>query len=477
MSVLLFVGVVVAFLPALANGFVWDDINVIVQGEKLREWSGAAEAFRRPATWSADLPIGAFGTYRPLSLASFVLDRKVHGHAPWGFHLTSVLLHGAAALLVFRVLLVLAGSLAAAAVVTLATALHPSTLESVVWVNGRSDVLALLFGAAALLVALTGKDRLASTAGLASLLLLAMLSKETGAVFVPFALLAARRSKTTRAALIAAGAAVTSYAALRWFALGGSTVPGGGAWLAAAFGFPSLLARALQAALVPTEIAPVTVARWLAEIGLAERLSHFALLIALACVAAHAWKRQPLTTLGLTFFAATLLPGAFVVVHPWPGLNRWLYLGLPALGLAVFAGLPTRARTVAVGVIAPALMLALTQRGIPVWQNEGSLFARAIEESPNDPFGYQALGAAMVRIGRHDAAATLFEEAIKRGGEPSDTWAYWAFTSAKLGRCAQAAARYQKVQSTLVPPAAFRAALDECWKRAANARPAKLGEQ
>ena len=62
-----------------------------------------------------------------------------------GYHLTNVLLHAAAAILLFLVLRQMTGRLWAAAAVAAALPIHPLRAESVAWVTERKDVLSGVF--------------------------------------------------------------------------------------------------------------------------------------------------------------------------------------------------------------------------------------------------------------------------------------------------------------------------------------------
>ena len=96
--------------------------------------------------------------WHPLTWLSYMLDHDVYtwflqafpnqslivGMAG-GFHLTSVLLHVANAVLLFLVLLRLTKIRWASAVVAVIFALHPQHVESVAWVSERKDVLSGMF--------------------------------------------------------------------------------------------------------------------------------------------------------------------------------------------------------------------------------------------------------------------------------------------------------------------------------------------
>ncbi len=83
--------------------------------------------------------------WHPLTWLSLMLDAQWCGSAPWGYHLTNVLLHAAAAILLFLVLWRMTDDLWPAALAAAVFAVHPLRVESVVWVAERKDVLSGLF--------------------------------------------------------------------------------------------------------------------------------------------------------------------------------------------------------------------------------------------------------------------------------------------------------------------------------------------
>jgi len=98
-------------------------------------WEGFVWAFTsfHAANWS------------PLTWISHMADCQLFGlHAGW-HHLTSVLLHALAALLLFAALKRMTGARWPSAFVAFVFALHPLHVESVAWISERKDVLCALF--------------------------------------------------------------------------------------------------------------------------------------------------------------------------------------------------------------------------------------------------------------------------------------------------------------------------------------------
>ncbi len=90
--------------------------------------------------------------WHPLTWLSHMLDCQIYHRsdqpyqqAAWGHHLTSVLLHAAAAVLLFLALWRLTAALWPSALVAALFAVHPLRVESVAWASERKDVLSGLF--------------------------------------------------------------------------------------------------------------------------------------------------------------------------------------------------------------------------------------------------------------------------------------------------------------------------------------------
>jgi tetratricopeptide (TPR) repeat protein len=130
----------VAFIPAVRSGWIWDDDRYVTRNETLRDLDGLAKIWFSP---------GATPQYYPLVHTSFWIESRLWGLNPMAYHLVNVLLHACAALLLWRILsrLQVAGAWVAAAIF----ALHPVQVESVAWVTERKNVLSGVFYLAAAL--------------------------------------------------------------------------------------------------------------------------------------------------------------------------------------------------------------------------------------------------------------------------------------------------------------------------------------
>lgn len=133
--------------------------------------------------------------YRPVLLATFLLDMKLWGAETSFMHLVNVLLHVANVLLLFACARNVCGRLFPGAgwlplLAALLFAIHPVNTEAVNWIAGRSDLLACFFVLLAALLLLRGLATNRPLYAYLSMLPLApgFFAKETAVFFIPAAL-------------------------------------------------------------------------------------------------------------------------------------------------------------------------------------------------------------------------------------------------------------------------------------------------
>ena len=136
---LLLLAVMLVFGQALGFGFVnFDDSEYVYENPHVIHGLSAAEV-----AWA--FTTTHFTNWHPLTWLSYMLDFELYGLAPWGYHLTNILLHAATVILLFLVLRRMTGDFWPSAFVAAVFAIHPLRAESVAWVSERKDVLSGLF--------------------------------------------------------------------------------------------------------------------------------------------------------------------------------------------------------------------------------------------------------------------------------------------------------------------------------------------
>lgn len=172
----------VAYLPLLHAGFIWDDAGWVFQNPLLTSVHGLREIWMDP-----DKSL----QYYPLVFTAFWLEHHFWGFNPLGYHVVNILLQAADALILWRILRRLA--VPGAWLVAALFAIHPVQVETVAWVTEQKNLLSagFLFLAAAGWLRYAGVDDSASPPGkfrwylLASFAFLLALFSKTDACTLP----------------------------------------------------------------------------------------------------------------------------------------------------------------------------------------------------------------------------------------------------------------------------------------------------
>jgi len=397
----------------------------------------------------------------PLTLASYHLDRALHGPASprevrpeqgRGYHVTNLLLMLVAVGLVFALCLRVAGSPWAAALGAAVFAAHPASVETVAWITGRKELLVTLLCAAAALAWLRhlGDRRVTTALGFALLSLAALASKPSAVLLVPFALwtlwvrpdLPSRRSlreghvpapgpgRPSPAGWLALGAATLAAAALVLVSLGWQRAVHAVAeepWSGAPA--RSLYALGFHLRLL---VWPVNLRlRYLLEPGglSGYHLLGGAALVVLLTVVLHPRSRRRPVALGAALVLLGLLPS-----HVMP-LQRFVadtYLFLPLVGVAVLIassaasllgsappGHAARRRSLLLGtagVLLLPMLATLSWVQVGFWRDSETLWRRTLSLQPDDGLACRMLGEGQIERGDARAAITTNRACARRFG-------------------------------------------------------------
>jgi protein O-mannosyl-transferase len=483
----------VVFAPTLWAEFVYDARIQILTDPFLHN----------PANWFDVLTFRVLARdvldfNRPVHLASLMLDAAVWGRDPFGFHLTSILLHSLNVVLLWGVIRRLPaasgdGPAACAAsagrdlIATLAAllfAVHPLVSEAVCEPTFREDILAATSTLAALLFAMQAQPAAPRwrAAAVAICCLLAVASKESG-LAAPLVVAAFwwlfRRGEPRGfwAAAIGGGmAAATVFLAARFLLESSPSrifevkpeYPGG-SFLAALGILPRILALYTQLILLPINQC--------ADYGLVS-VWHLPLPVAMVLLAAivgllgrAAWRDRRIA-LGIALLVLPLLPVANLVPIYRAAADRYLYL--PLTGAACIAACLVdsawvrahdgRRQFALLGTLAAAVLLAATclerQR---VWSGSLALWDDTARRNPTSFTALQGLTGALREAGRLPEAERAAREAIRLSGErQGDAFVTLAFVLDDQGRTSDVEAtlaRALEIDPGLADPAARVAAL------------------
>ena len=130
------------YANSLDNPFHYDDIHSIVDNPHLRELGRIPSYFTDPTAFSHN-PDNAM--YRPLLLIGFALNYAFGGYDVFGYHLVSIVLHLACALLVGAISAQLCRNQQAGWFAAALFAIHPVHSEPVNYISSRSEIQAAFF--------------------------------------------------------------------------------------------------------------------------------------------------------------------------------------------------------------------------------------------------------------------------------------------------------------------------------------------
>ena len=188
-------------LPAIQGQLIWDDVYLARDNPFIKSPLLALETFRHYLFLDS-----LSGHYRPIQNLSYMFDYFFWNTDPAGFHLSNILLHVAAGLLLYRLLTHLfrkeagvwnsndlgserAGALAAF-IISGIWMVHPVHSAAIDYISGRADSLAFVFSAGAWLLVL--RARVAKTRWLKAILyplaalagVLALCSREIACIWM-----------------------------------------------------------------------------------------------------------------------------------------------------------------------------------------------------------------------------------------------------------------------------------------------------
>ena len=409
-------------------------------------------------TWA--FTSGESANWFPVTRLSHLLDAQLFGMRAGPHHISSVLFHGLAALLLFAFLRRATGVRWPSAFVAFLFAVHPLHVESVAWVAERKDLLCTLFWFLALLAYVRYTERPGAGRYLLVLLPFALgLMAKPMIVTLPFVLLLLdvwplRRppgiwEKIPFFALSAAGAIVTYVVQQHSGAVG----------VLAAFPFGQRVENAVVSYVVyiakmlwPTRLAafypyPSDIPLW--QAGLAA-----AALAGISILVLRSFRAYPYLAVGWLWYLGTLAPViGLVQVGAQARADRYMYVPMVGLSIMLAWGVADlvrrrpRARPAAAVLAAAACLCCavLAAAQVQHWRNSESLFEHALAVTGGNYVAHNNLGTALEEIpGRLPEAIAHYQSALRINPDSAEAHNNLGNAWAQLpGRLPEAIAQYE----------------------------------
>ncbi len=435
------------------NQWTYDDIPVVVQNPDAHSIGGFLEN-HRPG--------------RPMRELTYIPEYQLFGAKPAGYHIQQLSWHAANGMLLFLVLAGLGIEAPFALFGVLLFLLHPLQAESVANISHRKELLAGFFCLATLLaymkaVAAGGARRLWLLFLAALTFGAALLSNQTALSF-PLVLILydflwlrkeerilLRRPWLLFLALLAAGGIfVVLYRGLfsRHELL---TIYSKNGFIASESYLPLFMADLkafgfyLYKLLLPLNLAPEYVIhfyesplQWLAWLS-------FAVLIGVIALAVAVRERMPAITFGIAWFLVMYLPVANLLPVGYIVADRYMYLCLPGVGVAVAALLQKIGRSAVWWVAATVLLLlaGLTVVQNSCWRDEHTLWRHAARVNANSTWAQESAALSYYLTGELDEALIHAQLALALNRFNTMAYLTLAKIEEKRGELAEALRDYE----------------------------------
>lgn len=427
----------IAYYPTLQYGFVFDDVQQIVENPAIRSWSSVPQYF------TAHVGAGVFpwvkgSFYRPLFLLWLRFNYIFFQASPWGWHLTSLLAHLGAVWIFFILVRHWTRDGLVAGWAALLFAVHPIHIEPVAWISAVPEILFTIAGMASICTyfRFRQEERPRLLALSAVLYALALFSKETALVIWPVMFICQRwvegvapREELSRWRLrikeqLPFAAITAVYFIFRFFALNGMrgdvTHPLREVLCAA----PSITWFYLCKLALPVQLSQIYYDPELRSFS----SPHFFLpLVAVVFIAAGltywAFKSRNATLPAILFALSLVPPLVGVSVFPRHDLVHNRYVYLPSAGVCMLLALALRkAADPALQFLraktATAILVVLSLSALlPIWLQEKpyhdniALFAHSVELAPQSAMAWGLLGEEYMTLGINDAGILAFQRA------------------------------------------------------------------
>ncbi len=439
--------IVLVYANAIDGAFVFDDKLLLQDNPETHTFERLAGHFTGKEGYHETM--GRY--YRPLVALTFCLDNRIseiYGNEQYArvFHLTNIIIHVIATMLLLRILVLLCRSLKPALPAALLFAVHPVHTEAVTWISGRTDSLACVFYLAAGLcwIQFTRRGGRWRIGLLFLFFAAALLCKEMSVTF-PLAVvlydLTAGRDRAPpwpKRIPAYAGLAALTVLFLVWREIALSHV-GGRESLNYFFGKEWITTAATMLQTLPVYarlmVAPVDllyhyngVFPYLDSFLAGGALLGLGLLVVSGAAAIACVRRAPAVTFAICFFYLALLPVMNIVPTLSLMAERFAYIPSIALSILVAALLGRKAKTPAWAAPAFAVLCwaaiglcaYLTQERNPDWTSNDKLYLSA--EGHKGTKLSVNLGNYYARRNQEARAEALYREAIAIESETTNAW-------------------------------------------------------
>lgn len=455
--VILFVMSFVVYGNTFRNQWTYDDVPVVVENTDSQSLAGFYQN-SRPG--------------RPMRELTYIFDHALFDKNPAGYHLQQILWHFANGGLLFSLFLLLGIKPLYAGLSAIFFLVHPLQAESVANISHRKELLALFFSLASILLyvkstAHSGWRFIVSIVAAVLSFALAILSNQT-AITTPFIMvlydvlylpkegrIVAKWPKVLFVVVLFAlvyfvykfrtlftSDALLNVYSKNSFIASKSFIP---LWMAdfKAFGFY------LYKIIVPINLAPEYVFIFSEKFFQPLALCSAAALLFFICTAYSNRKESRNLTFAIGWFIIFYLPISNILPVAYMVADRYMYLTLPGVSLAV-AFLLQKSDSFRLTLIAFVLMLVLAFLCIKqnsYWRDEHILWRHAVLVNPQSTWVQETVALSFLLTDEFDKARNHAKKAIELNKYNSRAYLTLAKSEDRLGNLAEAVKYFELFKS------------------------------
>ncbi|MBI4690865.1 MAG: tetratricopeptide repeat protein [Nitrospirae bacterium] len=431
--IILILLIIIAFANSLQNSFVWDDFFLIINNQRINlPFREIPSIFTMPLWKFAEKTNAIQDYYRPMVSFFYVLNYKIWGPSPAGFHLTNIIFHTIITIVLYKVgLLLLDNEKLLSLIGASIFAVHPTHNELV----GRAagELMVGFFLILSFYYFLREKQYLSWIT-----FFLALLSKELAVMF-PFALvILAVHKKGLKKGIISimpyivlVGIFLVIRAILVDTFLG---IKAGQPIFVQIFTMAAATLDYIRLLIIPYPLSPYYPERWYTSIF--DPKVVFAMVV-LMLVLFFAFKiRKDKVMFFLLAFIFFMLAPVIFKVNTFPIgyehvyiAERFLYVSLMPFSLFVSAyafrlvGDGGKKYLLTGAGLLIAVFMVITISSNMVWRNDLTLFGKITKEFPAAAFAHNNLGNVYMKQGLSDKAIEQYQIAIRL--RPNDSEPYY----------------------------------------------------
>ena len=439
------------FANSLSGDFVYDDNRQILRNPLIQDSNLFGKALTSDVwAFKGDGTVAASNYYRPTFVAWLIINFKLFGTNPFGWHLLNILLHIGVCLLAFLLLRRWEVAPVTAAAISLVFAVHPVHTESVAWISGSPDLLFSTFLLGAFWFVQSDaesrkQEKAISKHSVSIDLMLALIcytfalgSKEVGILCFPlFYLIFAKDqpNKTDENRRVAASpllrvipfsALALLYFAVRWLALGAVSLPPVDAvgFMETILTIPAMFVFYIQQIIFPVWLGANHPLRPVAEINFLDFALPFLISVAAFALFCLLAKKSFVQKFGFALFILTIVPAMNASAFPSEQIVHDRYLYLPLLGflMMIFPRLVELIEKITKAKKDLFLLLITVVIGLPlavktifynqVWKTDLALWSHTVKFDVKSGFNWSQYGAVLSEKGRLDEAVEAYNNSI-----------------------------------------------------------------